>query len=308
MRIRIIFPKQFFTPEQLKQLGQHDLKFIEGNKVDLDKINDLFEKEDLILAIDPTYCQDSWEALPVERIKRMKGLKALCLTTTSFSWVNLNAVKDLGIIVTNTPRKSTNAVAEFNIFAMYALLRKMPLIAKNNWNMDYDNWLNNEAKGLTAGIIGLGKIGNRVAELCAGNNMKVVYWNRSKKDVPYSSVSLETLFDKTDVVFNTVASPPDLKGFINKVLLSRLKSTAIIISTSDTHTLDKEFILDQVAKNRLGGFASESTEKHLQEFKGNVIFFPEQAYYTLGTMQNTCRILTETILSVIKGKPINKVS
>ena len=55
----------------------------------------------------------------------MKGLKALCLTTTSFSWINLEEMKKLGVIVTNTPGKSTNAVAEFNIFMMYTLLRKI---------------------------------------------------------------------------------------------------------------------------------------------------------------------------------------
>jgi hypothetical protein len=58
----------------------------------------------------------------------------------------------------------------------------------------------------------------------------------------------------------------------------------------------------------LGGYAFENTEQKITDFEGNVMVFPEQAYFTLGTLQNTARILTETTLSVINKKPINKVN
>jgi len=98
------------------------------------------------------------------------------------------------------------------------------------------------------------------------------------------------------------------KGFINKTLLSKLKKTAVIISTSDVHILDNEFIIKQIGKGNLGGFAFENTTKKITDYKGNIMVFPEQAYFTTGTMKNTTRILTETILSVITGKPINRVN
>lgn len=308
MDIVILFPKQFFTTEQLKKLNKCNLKFIEGKNLDLDKLKDLYSSKELILAIDPTYSKDGWDSLTVERVKRMSGLKALCLTTTSFSWVDLETMKKLGIIVTNTPGKSTEAVAEFNIYMMLSLLRKTPLIIKNKWNMDYDNFTNDEAKGKTAGIIGLGKIGQRVGELCQGMGMNVIYWNRSKKTSTFKSVTLDKLFANSDVVFNTIATAPELKGFINKKLLSKLKSTAVICSTSDTHVLDTDFIFKQVKDNKLGGYAFENTEQKVADFEGNVMVFPEQAYFTLGTLQNTARILTDTVLSIINKKPINKVN
>lgn len=308
MRIVIIFPQKFFTKEQLEKLGKYDLKFVEGKNIDLDQLEHLYKKGDLILSIDPTYTKEGWNSLPVERVKKMKGLKALCLTTTSFSWVDVKKLAEMGIIVTNTPGKSTEAVAEFNIFMMFSLLRKIPFIAKNNWIMNYDNFLNEEAAGLSAGILGLGRIGTRVAELCQGIGMDICYWNRSKKDTPFESVSLEELFEKSDVIFSTIATSPELKGFINKDLLSKLKKTAIIVSTSDIHVFDEEFILEQVEKGDLGGYAFESNEKKFTEYKENVMVFPEQAYYTLGTLKNTARIVTDTILSVIEDKPINKVN
>ena len=308
MNIYIIFPKRFFTEEQLGKFTEHDLKFIEGKNIDLEKIKELFQEEKYILAVDPTYLKDSWGAFPVERVKRMKGLKALCLTTTSYSWVDGKALSEIGITVTNTPGKSTEAVAEFNIYMMFSLLRKTPLIVKNNWAMDYDNFTNEEAKGLKAGIVGLGKIGTRVAELCRGLGMEVYYWNRSNRNIPFKSISLEELFSKADVIFNTIATAPELKGFLNKNLISRLNNKAVIVSTSDTHVFDVDLIFKQVEKNKLGGFAFESEKAKTTDFKGNVAVFPEQAYYTLGTLRNTARIVTETIISILQGSPINVVN
>ncbi len=308
MKIIIIFPKKFFTKEQLIKFDNHEVNFIEGKNIDLEKIDGLFAPEKYILVVDPTYLKDSWSAFPIERVERMKGLKALCLTTTSFSWVDGKKLAEMGITVMNTPGKSTEAVAEFNIYMMLSLLRKLPLVVKNKWSMDYDNFLNEEAKGLTAGIVGLGKIGTRVAELCQGLGMDVLFWNRTKKDNSFKAVTLERLFKSADVIFNTLATPPELKGFLNKEFISKLKQTSVIVSTSDVHIFDEEFIIKQVESGKLGGYAFENTEKKFAGYNGNIMIFPEQAYFTRGTLLNTARIVTETVLSVIEEKPINKTN
>lgn len=308
MNIKIIFPKRFFTEEQLKKFKGHKIEFIEGSNIDLDKIDNLFSPEKYILVVNPTYLKDNWNAFPIKRIKRMKGLKALCLTTSSFSWIETNKLAEMGIIVTNIPGAPTEAVAEFNIYMMLSLLRKLPLIVKNEWKMDYDHFLNEEFKGLNVGILGLGRIGARVAELCKGLGLNVSYWNRTKKETIYNAVTLNQLFEKSDIIFNTLATPLELKGFINKKLLSKLKETAIIISTSDVLVFDEEYIFNQVTQKKLGGYAFENKDKNITDFKGNIMVFPEQAYYTLGTQLNRGKTATETVLSILRGKPINKVN
>lgn len=308
MDIYIFFPKRFFTREQLEKFKGHNLHFPSEKGTNLDKIDRFFQKKPYILAVDPTYIKDVWEGLPAERLKRMVGLKALCLTTTSFSWIDGKELAKKKVILTNTPNKCTEAVAEFNIYMMFSLLRKLPLIVKNNWTMNYDYYLNDEAYGLTAGILGLGRIGSRVAELCKKIGMNVVYWNRSKKTSSFKSMNLDILFEKADVIFNTIATAPEIKGFINKKLISKLKPTSLIISTSDTHIFDESFIIEQVEKGELGGYTFESFPKKIPDYKGNIMVFPEQAYFTTGALKNTARIVTETILSILKGKPINKVN
>src|SRR3989339_2091472 len=222
MDIYIYFPKRFFTEEQLNKFKGHNLYFSSIKNTELSDNKRFFQKDPFILAVDPTYLKGVWEALPAEKLKKMTGLKALCLTTTSYSWINGKELAKSGAILTNTPNKCTEAVAEFAVYMMFSLLRKLPLIVKNKWEMDYDNFLNNEVRGLKVGIIGLGRIGTKVAELCSGLGLDVSYWNRSKKDSSYKSVSLEQLFVKSDVIFNTLATPPELKGLINQDLLSKL--------------------------------------------------------------------------------------
>ncbi|KKR30873.1 MAG: D-isomer specific 2-hydroxyacid dehydrogenase NAD-binding protein, partial [Candidatus Gottesmanbacteria bacterium GW2011_GWC2_39_8] len=159
----------------------HEIEFIRGEDIDLESLPGLFSDDEYILVVNPTYLKDNWGAFPVERVQRMRGLKALCLTTSSFSWVDSRKLAEMGIVVTNIPDAPTEAVAEFNIFMMLSLLRKLPLVIKNDWKMDYDNFLNGEVRGLTAGIVGFGRIGQRTAQLCQGLDMKVCFWNRSKK-------------------------------------------------------------------------------------------------------------------------------
>lgn len=79
MKIKIIFPKKFFTSEQLHKLNGNDIEFIEGNNIDLDKIDGLFSEEQYILVVNPAYLKDHWEAFPIERIGRMKGLNRYVL-------------------------------------------------------------------------------------------------------------------------------------------------------------------------------------------------------------------------------------
>jgi len=306
MRIFIIFPKEFFSKSQLDRLNKYDLEFLEGNKVDLVNFDKLYSEEEYIIAPDPSFLKDDWDTVHTLDFSKMKGLKAFCLTTTSFSWIDLKKMKELGVIVTNTPGKSTNAVAEFNIFMMQYLLRQIPLIAQNDWKMDYANFLGEEATGLKAGIIGLGQIGQRTAELCKGLDMEVSFWNRSEKDVPYTFLELDELFKTSDVIFNTIATPPEVKGMVKNTMIDSMKSSAVIVASSGP-IYDEEYVLELVENAKLGGYATESIKKSGQVYEGNVVYFPENGYYTRGTLENTARILTDTITSVIEGEPMNRV-
>ena len=85
----------------------------------------------------------------------------------SFDWIDLDYCRENNIAVTNIPKYSTNSVAEYAVFYMMSLAKKLPLQMKNNFKEEYvDSMKNTEIFGKTVGIIGLGTIGSSIAEIC----------------------------------------------------------------------------------------------------------------------------------------------
>lgn len=300
-----VYPEMYFSRKDLEKLEKHNLYFYDGvkNKVDLNDIDIIYKSNNLILLVDPSYLKYGWDTFPNSFINKMKGLKGLCLDTNSYSYVDIDYCKKKGIMVTNAPGTSTNAVAQFNIFMMNSLLRKIPLIIKNDWTIDYSKHIGSETLGLTAGILGLGKIGNRVAVLCEKLGMTVQFYNRSKKDVVYERVGLDKLFVTSDVIFNTITYNDGTKDLVDKRYINKMRKEAVLISTSKP-VYDHDLVLKMVAKGKLGGYAFESTDKKILDFKGNVMVFPEMAFYTQNTMKNIANELTKCVMSIINNDSV----
>lgn len=295
-----------FSDEQISYFNSVDAKII-SDKSDISVLADIDAElaEDYVIAIKPGGFEGGWDSFPLDAIKKLKHLKAVVLGTTSFSWVDYKAFKELGISVSNTPGKSTNAVAEYNMFAMHALLRKYPILVKEG---DEAAGLLEEAQGKTAGIIGLGDIGTRTAELCEGHGMKVQYYNRSSKSNNWKAVELEELVKTSDVIFVTIAANPELHGLLPKQMLAGMKQDAYFISIAHHDVYDLEFLQQQVADGNIAGLAYEDDEADLKDFKGNVFVTPEVAYYTTQTLQNEATIVTDTVKSYLEGSPVNVVN
>lgn len=308
MKIVVLNSRERFRKEDLKRLAKYKAVFYEKPNQLLSDIKELQEKEEVVIGLQGDYLIDAWENFPWEEFKKYTNIKGLCLSTTAYDYVPFKEMKRVGIMVTNVPGKSTDSVAEYYVFLMIGLLRKLPLIVKNDWQFkEIAQYRGTDAKGLTAGIVGLGKIGAKVADLCKGMEMNVIYWNRSKKNSPYQSVSLEELFKNSDVVFLTTTANESTKGLIPNSLIDSMKKTAIVVTPITATPYDKDYILQKVANSELGGFGFE-TNKKMSEFTGNVFASPEIAYFTQQTLDNESRILTDSLISIIEGKPVNVIN
>ncbi|MBD3155907.1 MAG: hypothetical protein GF368_04600 [Candidatus Aenigmarchaeota archaeon] len=309
MKIIVLNSRDRFRKEDLKRLDEHKAVFYEQRRTKLEDIKELKSGEDVILGVQPGHIEGVWKGLPLEKIQKYKGIKAICLSTTAFGWVPFEELSEMNIIVTNVPGKSTDSVAEYYVFMMIGLLRKLPNIFKNNWEFEYDkDVMGTDAKGLKVGIVGLGRIGTRVAEICSGLDMEVSYWNRTEKNSSYQSKTLEELFKTSDVVFFTITSDKNTKGLISNELIDSMKKTAVILSPIEEGPYDKKYILEKVAKKELGGFGFESRKGEIDKFEGNVFPAPEVGYYTKQTLDNESEIMTNSMISIIEGNPINVVN
>ena len=223
MNIYVTYNKNQFTNEQINSLESiGKLIFLEEIKKERDYpyLND--EEEKIILA-DPDWYD--WD-ISAEHMKQIKNLKAICLSTTAFDWIDLEYCKNNNIIVTNIPKYSTNSVAEYAVFYMMGLAKKLPMQMKNNFKMEYNDAMKtSEIFGKTVGIIGLGTIGSRIAEICSNLGMKVMYWNRSPKENNYQKVSIEEIFEKANLIIPAFATNEETKKLITDELIKKLNST-----------------------------------------------------------------------------------
>jgi len=248
----------------------------------------------------------SWN-FPNEYIKKIPDLKAICLSTTSYHWVDGKLARTLGIHLTNVPNPP-NGVAEAAIFAMLAVARRYSVTFKEK-KFEYkpNNFLQ-EVTNKTMGIVGLGRIGSKIAELGKNLGMHVIYWSRKSKNHKYKYVELEKLFKTADFIFPTLVLNDETNKFVSSKLIDLMKPTSSLIATLNSGIVDMNYVLSKVKNNKLYGCALEDDKKTTVDYKGNVFVMPPNNWYTKETIDEKMKIWVDSIISVIKGKLINLVN
>ncbi len=265
----------------------------------LAEVPGLFDSDgEKIVALDPDFCD--WKA-DTETITTIPGLKAVCLQSTSFSWIDTNYLQEKGIPVTNLRGFSTEAVAEWALLMALSLARKIPLVVKGGWNSDFVAYQGVELAGKTAAIIGLGRNGKRIAELAKGIGMNVMAWSHTSSVENVDMVTLSEIFSKADVIFPCVADNIDTKKLITDDLLASMKPTAIFVST--IHLIyNHKLLLDMVKEGKLYGYGFEDDGPNFLKYDGNVWASPQLAWATDGSMEKNGELWAEAIVLAAQGQ------
>ncbi len=152
------------------------------------------------------------------------GLKYIGALATAYGTINIAYAASKGIPVCNLAGYSTEAVAEFTLAAILFQIRSIEegLHRARQGNYDFAGIKAKELKNSNFGVIGLGNIGKRVAELAAGFGAKVSYWSREEKDVPFQYRELDELLSVSDYISVNVAETPETVGLLNATNLSKI--------------------------------------------------------------------------------------
>ena len=295
---------QLVTSELLNRLKGADIEpFITEEIAPISSCNRLFQGDDeRILAINPDYV--SWKLSSAD-YKEIPNLKGILGAATSFSWIDRTHADTHDIPVCNIRNFSTEAVAEWAITMMWNLARQVPRLIKDGFPLDFDKdfmrYRGVELHGKTAGIVGLGNIGNAIARRCAGLGMKVLYWSKSTKTAPYTHSDLETLFSNADVIFPTLVDNEETRNIITTNLLRSVKPTALLVSL--VHGLfDEELVLEMVKDRLLFGFGFEAKPASFTQYEGNVWAAPAYAWATDGSMNNSMTKWVENMIDASRGR------
>jgi phosphoglycerate dehydrogenase-like enzyme len=168
--------------------------------------------------------------------------------------IDVEACRARGVTVVSTPDANTQAVVEFVLCCLCDALRpRAPLeraLTKEEWHQARDEelvglWQMNE---LTLGILGLGRIGRRVAEVAKAIGFDVIFHDlRGIPDEERNGaepVDLDTLFAESDIVTIHVDGRTSNRHFVDAYLLRRLKPDAIVINTSRGFVIDHQALAE----------------------------------------------------------------
>ncbi len=285
--------RTFLSEKDLKKLTPYfTINFINKNSLSTSKL--WFSKNKKVVLIDPDYID--WK-FPNAIWENVENLQAVCLATTTDSYIDTALLKRKNIPVYTITNYATQSVAEYLIMLMFCVAKKLPMQLKNQNKQDFtDDFLQYEIGNKKIGIIGLGQIGNRVCELCENLCDKIVYWDRKPKDVKYERVALDEIFKTCDVIFLTLAINSETKQLIKEPMLKNMKNTAILISGTGFELFDEKIVLNMVKTGQIYGFGAEIPNMPLEKYEGNVMVTSEYAWFTSEASEKRRKIMIDNIL------------
>ena len=271
------------------------------------------------------------EAVLVNKVKMTKDvmdalpeMKYIGVLATGYDNVDLAAAKERGIVVTNVPGYSTDSVAQL-IFALllelchHAGRHSDGVIGEKKWSNQpyYSYWEDPliELAGKTMGIIGMGKIGRRTAQIARAFGMKVLMYSRTKKEIEGAEwVGLDELLEKSDVVVPCCPLNDGTRGMMNKAAFDKMKKSAFFVNTARGGVVVDEDLRDALNAGEIAGAAVDvmTTEPPKEDnplFNAkNIVITPHIAWATKEARTRLLEIVRENLEMWMAGHAKNVVN
>lgn len=306
MKITILVPKKEFDKNQQKQLSllAKTVYTKSRNKHSLAELCRL-AKDSEILAVDPDVLGGFEEAKPVlnNLMDGLPKLKALALSSTSFSWIDLDYCKKREIKISNVPYYSTEAVAEHILGLMICLAKKIIISDRKTQQGRYQLEIGTELKGKTLGIIGLGNIGGRVTELGQAIGMNIIAYNRtpkSKKGVQMKSI--DEVLSQSDVLSINLAHNDKTNRIISTASIKKMKKGVIVINLATRELVDERAMAKALKKGQIASYAYEGEDLNTGPLVGieSAVGLKGFAWYTQESLKRNKQIWINNIISFVK--------
>ena len=221
------------------------------------------EYDVLIMRVDP--------AINKEILDAAKNLKVIGVCSVGLNHIDLDAAKEKGIQVINAPGLNGNAVAELTISKMLDLSRHtIPANSdvKVNKNWDKYKFVGRELRGKTLGILGFGRIGQRVGELGRASLMDVVAYDpylpaHVFEEQHAKSLSIDEVLKVSDFVTIHMPLTPETKDLFNAKSIAEMKDDAVVLNMSRGGIVNEKDMYEALQAGKIGGYASDVMENEL---------------------------------------------
>jgi D-3-phosphoglycerate dehydrogenase len=251
-------------------------------------------------------CIDDHSYMPTDEIAQCRALKHIVFCGTgASSYMDVAALKGLGITVHTYRGYGDTSVAEHTIALMFACCRDIALSDRKIRAGTWEPLEGVELFGKTLGVIGLGGIGREVARIGAGIGMKVIAWNRTPRpDTGVAMVDIDTLLANSDVVSLNLSLHEETRGFLDAGRVQRIKPGAILVNTARGALVDEGALIEALASGRirhagLDVFHAEPLKPdHPLARMDNVTLSPHAAFRTPEASMNLLRRALDIVRSI----------
>lgn len=265
-----------------------------------------------------------WRNELLERAPRLRFIQSISAGTDQYDRERLRA---RGVRLASAAGVNANAVAEHALALLLALTRRLPEAVANQARRHWRGMLGDlalreqELAGKTLVLVGLGRIGNRIAELARAFGMQVLAVRRDPvagagaASAVHALTELPELAARADVLLLACPLTPETEGLVGGELLARLPSGALFVNVARGRCVDEPALLEALASGRLAGAAIDVTRDEPLPADSalwaapNLLLTPHTAGETRAYEDRVLDLLVENVARLARGEPrlVNEV-
>lgn len=241
-----------------------------------------------------------------------RHLKCVARAGSGLDNVDVEAATARGIPVIYAPDAVTETTAEHAIALMLAAARNLVTwtakVKSGKWSERATSPMTLDLSGRTLGVIGLGRIGRRVAEMASALGMKVVYCSRTRTDERFTRVGFDELLASSDVITLHTDLNPSTQILINEHAFAKMKPGVVLVNTARGTVVDEDALIEALKSGHLRAYAADVMAQeppppnHPLFYFRNVVLTPHSAALTEGAYRRMCVETAENVSRVLCGE------
>jgi glyoxylate reductase len=252
-----------------------------------------------------------------ELLEHASSLKVVANLAVGYDNIDLQAAKEKGVIICNTPDVLTDTTADLTFGLLMAAARRIVeadrYIKEGRWK----SWSPLLLAGAdihhkTIGIVGMGSIGETVAKRAKGFDMNILYHNRSRKPEAEEGlgavyVSMDELLAQSDFVVVLAPLTPETEGLFQKEQFQAMKKSAFFINAARGAIVNEEALIEALKKGEIAGagldvFVEEPIDSNHPLLQlDNVVALPHIASSSIETRTAMMNLCVQNVSAVLKG-------
>lgn len=251
------------------------------------------------------------------------GVRIVAMRCAGYNNVDLNAAKGK-VAVYRVPAYSPHAVAEHAMAMLLTIVRRThkAYIRTRDFNFSLNGMVGFDLHGKTMGIVGTGRIGRALIDICRGFGMKIIAYDARPAEIPgVENMPLEQLLEQSNVISLHCPLTDETYHMIDDTAIRRMKRGVVLINTSRGALIDAEALLGGIKERKIGAACLDVYEEEgdvfFEDFSGhileddllarlismpNVLITSHQAFLTEEALDAIARTTVENIVDFFAGK------